>query len=275
MLTSNSKPLAPAEISELIVEPAFAQATAASAATVIPFTTNELRVPVVTDGSAAWVAEGNEIPVDEPTLAEVVVTPKKLAVVVALTNELVADANGDITKIVGDSVTRAIARKLDAAFWAATTPPNGLKAIGSVTGVLTGTVAADPPNLDAFTDAVADLAARGHTATAIAVSPNTFRKLAKMKSATGSNHALLQPDATAPTPLQIAGLPVIVTSALADTVAYVVNSSAIVLGIRTTDVEIAVDRSAFFTSDRVALRAVLRVGTAFPAPDAIVKIAIS
>jgi hypothetical protein len=36
--------------------------------------------------------------------------------------------------------------------------------------------------------------------------------------------------------------------------------------------EVAVDRSAFFTSDRVAVRVVLRVSFAFPHEQAVVKI---
>jgi hypothetical protein len=39
------------------------------------------------------------------------------------------------------------------------------------------------------------------------------------------------------------------------------------------DAQVESDRSVFFTSDRVAVRATLRVGFGFPSPAAIVKIA--
>lgn len=273
LLTNNSKPLTPAEITGLVIEPVLERAVTASAANVIPFSTNELRIPIVTDGSAAWVAEGAEIPVDEPVLSEVVLTPRKLAVLVPLSNELIADANGDVTRRVGEAVARAIARKLDAAFFAATTPANGMKALGAQTGTLTAT--SDLVNLDVFVQAISDLAAHGNQASTIVVSPATFKVLATLKVSAGSNAGLLQPTATLSTPLQIAGLPVVVTSALADDVAYVVDSSRIIVGLRTSDVQLAVDSSVYFSSDRSALRATLRVGSAFPDPTAIVSITLT
>lgn len=200
-------------------------------------------------------------------------TPKKLAVLVPLSNELIADANGDVTQIVGDAVTRAIARKIDASFFAATTPTNGMRAIGSVTGVLDSASTLD--NLDVFIAAVSELAAHGHQASTIIVSPAAFRRLALLKVSTGSNAGLLQPTATEAVALQIAGLPVVVTAALADDVALVVDNRRIVIGMRTSDVDLQVDSSVFFASDRSALRATLRVGSAFPDPTAIAKIALT
>lgn len=273
LLTSNSSPLTPAEISSLVIEPVFAAATAASAATVIQFSTNEFRIPVVDDGSAAWTPEGSEIAISEPALSEVILTPKKLACLVPLSNELIADVNGDATIIVGDAVTRAIARRIDAAFWGTTTPANGMKAIGAQTATLTGD--SDLANLDAFTDAVAELSAHGHLASTIAVSPAVYKVLAKIKTGAGSNAGLLQPTATLATPLQIAGVPVIVTSALADDTAYVLDNRRVVIGVRTSDVDLQIDSSVFFTSDRSALRATLRLNAAYPDPTAIVKVAIS
>jgi hypothetical protein len=41
------------------------------------------------------------------------------------------------------------------------------------------------------------------------------------------------------------------------------------------DAEVALDSSPFFTSDRTAVRVTLRVGFAFPQPDAVVAVRIT
>ena len=272
LITSNSKPLSPGEIADLVIAPVFDAAVAGQAATVTTFSTSELRVPIVGDGQASWTPEAAEIEISEPVLSGAVLVPRKLAVLVPLSNELIADAHGDVSQIVGDSVTRAIARKIDSAFFAATTPTNGMKAIGSVTGVLDS--ASTLGNLDVFIAAISELAAHGHQATTIAVSPATFQKLATLKVSTGSAQGLLQPTATESVALQIAGLPVVVSAALADDTAYVVDNRRIVIGVR-SDVDLQLDSSVLFSSDRSCLRATMRLNAVYPSPEAIVKITLS
>ncbi|WP_045821993.1 phage major capsid protein [Williamsia herbipolensis] len=273
LTTNNSKPLAPSEISDLIVAPTFEKATASQAATVMEFATPDLRVPIIEDGSSAFVSEGSEIAISEPTFTEAVIVPKKVAQLVPVTNELLADAAGDIKTLIGESMTRSLARRIDAQFWAATTGPLGFKAIGSVADVLTAT--SNLSNLDVWIEAIADLAAHGHTATAAVVSPDVFKALATLKTSAGSNVTLLQASPTEAAQLRVAGLPVILTDALPANTAYVTDASKVLIGVRTSDVQIDVDQSVFFSSDRAAIRATLRVGVAYPAPTAIVRITLT
>jgi len=86
--------LSPEQVPELVVRPLISQSVAFRVSTVVQTQSSTLRVPVVTaDPTAAWVAEGGEISATDPTLTEVNITPKKLAALVAISNELAADSS--------------------------------------------------------------------------------------------------------------------------------------------------------------------------------------
>ena len=67
------------------------------------------------------------------------------------------------------------------------------------------------------------------------------------------------------------GRPLLVSSAVGAKTAWAIPRDRVFIVIR-TDAKIEVDRSVFFTSDRVAVKATMRVGLAFPHPLAIVKV---
>ncbi len=78
--TTNTRGIQPDEHGPLVVQLFLAVSMAAQVATTVVTSANRYRIPVVTaDPTAAWVAEGNEIPVSDPTLAELTVTPAKVA----------------------------------------------------------------------------------------------------------------------------------------------------------------------------------------------------
>ena len=63
--------LSPEQVSALVVIPYIETSVAMRASTVVQTGSHQLRVPRVTqDPAAAWVAEGAEIPVTDPTLDE-------------------------------------------------------------------------------------------------------------------------------------------------------------------------------------------------------------
>ena len=75
-------------------------------------TAASVRLPAVTaDPTAAWVAEGAEIPISDLTTAEVDVVTRKVAGLSVVTSELAEDSSPEATAEVGRGLARDIARK--------------------------------------------------------------------------------------------------------------------------------------------------------------------
>src|SRR4051812_6799737 len=88
-------------------------------------TAPSVRLPAVTaDPTAAWVAEGAEIPISDLTTAEVDVVTRKVAGLSVVTSELAEDSS-EATAEVGRGLARDIARKVDAAFFGDGTAQGG------------------------------------------------------------------------------------------------------------------------------------------------------
>ncbi len=101
-------------------------------------------------------------------------------------------------------------------------------------------------------------------------------KTGSVKEQSGSNKPLLGPDPTTPGRRQILGVPLLTSP-------YVPTTNNVVWGISAQyaylvvreEAEVELDRSVFFTSDRVAVRAIVRLGFGFPHPASLVKISTS
>lgn len=281
MSTANSASiLTPEQVGDLVIRPLTQESVAFQASTIARTNSNQYRVPVVTaDPDTSWTAEGTEITADDVDLAEVLVTPKKVAGLTVLSNELIADADEDAAKLIGQRLVNSLRRKIDAAYFANTTAngPSGLLSVAAnVTDRVTGTAGAFGSNLDAFVDLAGSVEASGGRITAWLVHPTNAVALGKLKEASGSNKGLLQPDPMQPTRRLIAGAPLLLSpDAPTDTV-WAVSKPYSVVVLR-NDADVQVDSSAFFTSDRTAIRCTLRVGFAFPHPLALgrIRLAIS
>jgi HK97 family phage major capsid protein len=271
--TSGAAILTPDEVQALVIRPLIEQAVATQVSTVLHTTTHATRIPVATaDPTAGWVAEGAEIAATDATLAQVVITPKKLAGLSIISNELAADSSPAALQTVGDGIVRDLRRKLDAAYFgnATTDGPSGLLSIAA-TSVNTGGAAW--VNLDVFEAAKANAENVSAAVTAFACSPGTALLLSMLKEQTGSNKHLLSPDPTSPTKRTISGVPLFVSPAIADGIVWAIPSAHVVVAIR-TDAAVETDRSVYFTSDRTAIRATLRVGVGFTHPAAVTKIVL-
>jgi HK97 family phage major capsid protein len=272
-LTSTASPiLSPEKVAALVIKPLIDESIAARVSTVISTSSHDLRVPIVdTDPTAGWVAEGAEIGVSDPVLSKVTVTPKKLAGLVVVSNELAADSSPAPLQVVGDGLVRDLRRKLDAAYFG-TTVTNGPSGLGSLT---TSTAASGGAwdDLDAFAAAISSAENLHATVTAFAASPSTAFALQTIKeySATGSNKALLQADPTQPTARMINGVPLYVSPSVAADIVWAIPKQHSLFVIR-QDASVVTDSSVYFTSDRVAIRATLRVSFGFPYPLAITKV---
>ncbi|EID80796.1 phage major capsid protein, HK97 family [Rhodococcus opacus RKJ300 = JCM 13270] len=273
MNTVNSSAiLTQAQVDELLVQPVLAESVAAQVAKVIQTSASALRLPVVTaDPTAAWTAEGAEIAVTDADLDEINVAFHALKGLTVVSNELIADSSPEASQIVGEGLARDIAKKLDAAFFG-TTVTNGPSGLGSVSGVQSVDAGDTWTNLDAFHEAISKAETVGATVSAFVTTPAVALALAKIKTGTGSNAPLLGQDPTSPTKRTIAGVPLFVSPAVAADTVWSLPLQRTVLGLR-KDVEVVTDTSAFFTSDRTAVRAVMRAGIGFPHAAAIVKVA--
>lgn len=273
MSTANSGAiLTPAEVDELLIKPALSNSVAAQVSKVIRTNASSLRLPVVNaDPSAAWVAEGAEISISDLAVAEVVIPFRKLAGLTALSNELIADSSPEASSQAGAGIARDIARKMDAAFFGTTITdgPDGLGALSGVQGVDAGT---DWTNLDPFHEAISRIETVGATVGAFVTSPAVALKLATIKTANGATTDLLQPDPTSPTRRVIAGFPLFVSPAVEANTVWALPFERCVTGMR-QEASVTTDASIFFTSDRTAVRGLLRVGFGFPHIEAVVKIA--
>jgi len=87
--------------------------------------------------------------------------------------------------------------------------------------------------------------------------------LAKLKEATGSNRPLLGSDPSNPTKRILQGVRLYASPAVTEGTIWGIPQVRSLL-VRRKNVDLQVDRSAYFTSDRTAIRATVRVGFAFP-----------
>lgn len=272
--------LRPESVQALVVEPVSRQSVAFQVSTVVNISTEATRFPKVTgDPDAAWTPEGTEIPVDGLEVDEVVAQPVKLAALSVVTSELAADSTPAAERVIGDAITRSIVAKVDAAYFADTTAngPSGLLSVSGRQNVYAGV---NPTNTDSFIEAIAAAENVGVAASDLTfvTDPATALQLAKLKKlSSGSNEPLLTSDAASPTGRQIAGVPLLVSPHVPTAPSKVVwaiprSRSFVVVRAGTT---LVTDSSAFFSSDRVAIRATTRLTFAFPHQAAIVAVRLA
>ncbi len=263
--------LRPEDVGPLIIEPLTLESVAFQASTVAQTDSTEFRIPVITgDPDASWVPEGSEIPVDDADFDEVVVVPKKVAALSVLSNELIEDSSPEASTVIGNRLVQSLVRKIDLAWFAAATA-NGPAGLGSITPSETYAGVAYA-NTDAFLEAITAAESVGAQVNTFVAHPATALALAKLKKATGSNEPLLQRDVTVPGGRVVAGVKLLVSpDAPNDGTVYGIPKDRAFVVIR-RNVQVVLDSSAFFSSDRTAVRVTARVGFGFPHPEAIVQI---
>lgn len=255
--------LAPPTIQALIVEPLIRAAIATQVSTVIQTGSNSTRFPiVVTDPAAAWTAEGQEINVSDADVDELVVVPKKLAALTIASNELVADSDPSAVELLGQGIVRDMQVRLDSAYFG-NVVSNGPSGIQSVTGVQTVAAGTSITNLDPFAEAISKAENVGASDLTFVAAPDTLLTLSKIKSGTGFNTPLLGVDATSPTKRSILGVQLTWSPAVGAADIWAVPRSKAFVVIR-TGTTLVTDSSAYFSSDRTAIRCTMRVGFAWP-----------
>lgn len=275
LLTTNAGGiLRPEEVGALIVQPVAKASVAMQIGTIVETNSKDFRIPIVTDDvSASWTAEGADITATDAEVDELLVTPKKIAALSKVSRELAADSSPAAQNVVGQSIARDIARRVDSAFFGDTVAngPDGISSLNDIQFVDADTIT----NVDPFSEAISKAENEGAQITAFVANASTVLALSKLKKlTTGSNEPLLQPDPTLPTRRQILGVPLYSVPAAvvpANTV-WAVDISRVFVVVR-QDVELSVDESFYFGSDSLAVRAVMRVAFGFPHERAVIKIA--
>lgn len=263
--------LRPDQIEALLVLPVLAASVAALTCRVARTGSHQYRIPRVTaDPSAAWVSEGAEIPVSDLDADEMVVTPRKLAGLTVITNELAQDSSPDAAETVGQGLARDCARKIDQAFMGdlALPAPAGLGSLTNVTEIAAPTAYAD---LDPFAAAAAAAETEGATIGSWIAHPNDALSLSNLKAGSGSNVPLLALDPAQPSRRLVEGSPLRITPYATEGQVWGIPVGLAVLVLR-KDVDVVADTSPFFTSDRTAVRATMRLAFGFPNEPAVVRV---
>lgn len=255
--------LRPEQVGDLVVTPVTEQSIATQVATVVTTSSHDYRIPLITaDPAAQWVAEGDEITPSDADSDEITVTPRKLAGLTIITRELANDSDPAAAEAVGDGLARDMARRLDEAFFGnlATPAPPGLGSIAPTVVLGAGT---DWANVDPFADALSRAEGLSAAIGSWVANPADALALAQIKESTGSNKPLLQPDPTQPTRRTIQGVPLYVSPHVTAGDVWGIPKGRVFVVIR-EDAEVESSAHTFFTSDRVAVRATMRVGFGFP-----------
>jgi HK97 family phage major capsid protein len=279
MTTGNSAAiLTPEEVNTYLIDPVEQESLAMQVANVVRTESHSYRIPVPGDQpSADWVAEGEEITPSNATFGELVITPGKLAGLVPVTRELANDSSPEATTQVGQLLAADIATKVDLAFFGGSANANAQKGLASLatTAGKVQVVAAGASftNLDPFEEAVALSEVAGASVTSFVANPLDALALAKLKVGAGSNQALLGSDPSQPTRRLIGGVPLLRSPHVPKGTVWALPQKWITVVIR-EDATIEFDKSAYFTSDRIAVKAIMRVGFGITKLPALVKITV-
>jgi HK97 family phage major capsid protein len=227
----------------------------ASGATELRTTNKQIHVPRVTgDTAVGWYGELDPITESDVPGDELVLTPRKAATLVRLSNEAVNDSDPAVLDTVGTQMTRAVALEADRAMFVGSGPAND-----QPTGILT------IPTLPAHIGAV-DYAgivtasglvrAAGGTPNVVYLNPADLTALQLVTAA--DDRPLISGDPTQGAPPVIAGLAVWPTPAVPGAQALVAQADQVVVAIR-EDASVAVSDQADFASDATLARVIARL----------------
>lgn len=259
---------------DVLVKPLPTESVAGRVSTPHHTTNNETHFPrVLADPNSEWLKEGDEINPAAAQMGTVVVTPAKVGGLTVLTNESLQDSSIDLGQLVGAGLVRDISKKVDAAFFGnlPAPAPSGLEALEDVATVSAGTSWA---NLDPFEEAINAAETLGATLNSFVAHPDDMLALSTLKRATGSNESLLSDNATTPGARVISGVALIPSAHVTPGTVWGLPKDRIMMVIR-RDAQLNLSDGPFFTSDRTAVRATMRVGFGFIEPESIVKITIN
>ena len=245
--------IAPEDFAAYVLEHlSAASVVLASGATRITTAMKAVHVPKVTsDGSASWYSELEEIDEDGPAGDELLLIPKKVAELVRLSNEVVADSAPSVLDTVGTAMTRAVALTADRAILNGAGGKEPLGVYGQA-----GQHAAGPIDIDTLVGAAGLIGGVGGVARAAYLNPADHTAL--MLSKDGNGRPLLTPDFSGGPSSTVYGLTLWQTKGIAPGTALVADPAQIVVAVR-SDPTVAVSTDALFTQDGAVCRVIARL----------------
>ncbi|RFZ47672.1 Phage capsid family protein [Mycobacterium marinum] len=249
-------------------------------ATVLDISSESIRIPLLTsDVDSGWYDELDSITADDPTTDELVVTPKGVKAYTLVSNESVADTQPAIANLIGNSIGRSIAKKIDAAFFSLSAVSKGPQLPMGVTSYSYVDIAVASATFDHVKDGIKLAKDNGAEPTAVIINPSVELTWRKIKTATGYTSYLVQdmPLATEQRAagyagFTISGVPVFVNRSVdALTAAWIVDSSQ-VFTVRRLGTQIVTDKSAAFQQDGTAVRGVARVDFGVTNPAGVIRL---
>jgi HK97 family phage major capsid protein len=239
----------------------------ASGATRIDTPNRVVHVPrIKSDGGAEWAAEMDVLTVGEPTGDELVLTPKKVAAITTLSDEVISDSSPSVLDAVGTAMTKAVALKADAGILTGA----GGKAPTGIYGQAGNHVVSPEITIDALIEAAGDIAAVGGQARAAYVNPADHTKLMLSKDA--NKRPLLTPDYSGGPSSTVYGLALWQTPAITAGTALVAAPEQIVVAVR-QDASVAVSADVSFTQDASVARVIARLDCGVNDPKGLTSIA--
>ena len=248
-----------------------------------------IRLPKMsTDPTAEWTAENEELTSSYPATGEVILSAKKVASFVRVSNELFAFAEPGAVDLIFRQGATSLGLAIDLAVFEGSglsNQPKGLAGRSGISTISMGTNGAAFADLDPFADAIGTLATSNAQATAIVMHPRSWQALIKVKTDTGtSTKPLLQAHSGSGGQMvtgSIYGVPVFLSSQLSisqtqgsatdASSAYCLQADQIVVS-RHGPMRVEVDRSRYFEFDQSAVRFVALVDVAVLHEAAVVQI---
>ncbi|WP_329099090.1 phage major capsid protein [Streptomyces sp. NBC_01439] len=269
--TPGAQGILPDEYGALVEKPVKELSLAVKLGTVVNTESTIYRIPILADDvTVGAVAEGAEITPSDVKFDEQKVRPAKFAGLTVISREMAEDSSPSAGEQVGRSIARQIANSVDRAFLNALTDPNPA-GLGSLKGISKVNAPVVYANLDPFEEAISVSEAAGGNITAWVMTASTALDIAKLKDQSNSNRSLLNTDMTMEGRRSILGRPVFVSPFVQPDTVYGVSQADLLTIVR-TDTRLDVDKSVFFTSDRVAVKGTMRVAFGFPVEAAHVRI---
>jgi HK97 family phage major capsid protein len=263
----------PEDYGQLIDNVIEAKSIAFRAGTKVSTGAESIRFPLLTaDPATGWYVEGTQISLTDPTTNELVVVPKKVAGLTQISNEAAEDSNPAVADQIGQSLGRSIAKKIDAAFFTATTTngPSGLPSLSASYNVIdTGTITFS--SLDPFHEGKAAALADGADVSVWILAPDVALTLSKTKQlASGSNVGLFDSTGIGDG-VTLAGVPVLVSTDVAAGNAWGLDSSQVLI-VQRTGTKVVRSADAVFDYDAIQVRATARISFGFANPAGVVRL---
>jgi HK97 family phage major capsid protein len=221
---------------------------------------------VKTSGTAAWFAELDVLNVGDPTGDELVLTPKKVAAITTLSDEVISDSSPSVLDAVGTAMTRAVALAADAGILTGA----GGKAPSGIYNQAGGHVVSASITIKSLIEASGLIAGVGGQARACYLNPSDHTAL--MLQVDKNERPLLGPDYAAGPSSTVYGLALFQTPAITKGTALVVDPTQVIVCVR-QDASVSVSADVAFNQDASVARVIARLDCGLNDPRGVVSIA--